>query len=351
MNSNIAIGNVSKHLYRNNADDGNVIKSYQTKFVDYNFFSINEAKNSDRIKNILYYSNHFLVIDEYEFIDINNLNKTYLERVNVDNNKYLVFKYANDKYLQFYNFLFNICNSKQFTYTIITSFSYILKGLILLNDNNICFFDFSPKNIVFHLRYREKPMLQDFELSLHVLKLNEKYITKIISKIDNYIHKPLEVHILFYIIQNDIQSLSYSLIIEIVEKFVKNLHILTLFSDSFQNSYKQKCIESLKQYINVPKTNIIENILEHHNKWDVYSLSIIYLHIFEHVVKHFSLRQTSLNKISNILLKYIEPDPINRGTLEQLLYDYEKIFDNADWKFVNKLSSANMKVLLHNLIQ
>ena len=123
INSNIEISNISKHINIFNRDDRNVDKSYKTKFVDYNFFSINEAKNSDRIKNILYYSNHFLVIDEYEFININKLHKNYIENVNVDN-KYLVFKYANDKYIQFYDFLFNSFNSKQFIYNILTYFLF-----------------------------------------------------------------------------------------------------------------------------------------------------------------------------------------------------------------------------------
>jgi hypothetical protein len=49
------------------------------------------------------------------------------------------------------DFLFNLINPKLFIFHVIESFSYILKSLIGLNKNNICFFNLSPQNIVFNL--------------------------------------------------------------------------------------------------------------------------------------------------------------------------------------------------------
>jgi hypothetical protein len=342
MLSNIQTSNISKHIINNDETcHKHDTKIHQTKIVNYDFFSVNEANISDKIKQMKNYSNHFLVLDDYDFININKLNKYYIENMNVKE-KYLLFKYKNVKIISFYNFLFNINNPKNFIFHLMNSFSSILKSVLLLNDHNICFFHLSPNNIVFQFHYREKPVLQDFELSLQLSKLNEKYITRIISKIDNFSYKPLEVHILFYIIHNNIESLSYSLIIEMVENFVKNADILSFFDEAFHQLYKDKCIETLKKYINVPRTEIIKSILQHCNKWDIYSLSKLYLSIFIHVIKHFSLQQTPLNEMSKLLLQNIDPDPIKRGTMAQLLNDYNLLFDNSDWTFVKKLSTIEM---------
>jgi hypothetical protein len=119
----------------------------------------------------------------------------------------------------------------------------------------------------------------DFQLSLIISTLNEEYITKIIKKHNDYAHKPLEAHVLFYLIQNNMPTISYSFIEEICHIFTKNLTVLELFSEKYRESYKATAIESLKKYVNKPKSDVILDILSKHNTWDVYSLSIIYLEL------------------------------------------------------------------------
>ena len=51
-------------------EQGDQFKKYNTKIINYCFYSINEANISDKIKNLLYYANNYLVVDEYDFINI-----------------------------------------------------------------------------------------------------------------------------------------------------------------------------------------------------------------------------------------------------------------------------------------
>ena len=131
----------------------------------------------------------------------------------------------------------------------------------------------------------------------------------IIKKIDDYTHKPLEIHILFYLIKNNITTISYSFIEEISEIFTKNLSVLTLYSENFKELYKISCIEYLKKYINKPKSEIIMDILKYHKKWDIYSLSILYLHIFGNILRVFSLKDNFISKIIKELTTNISVDP------------------------------------------
>ena len=126
----------------------------------------------------------------------------------------MIFKYKNENYAPFNDFLFNLPNPKLFIFHVIESFSYILKSLIELNNNNICFFNLSPQNIVFNLDCGEKPILKNFQLSLQISSCNNSYITNVINKLEDYTYKPLEIHVLFYLIKNDFQTISYSLIEE-----------------------------------------------------------------------------------------------------------------------------------------
>jgi hypothetical protein len=346
MNINIELSNIINHFFLYDENDENH-KKYKTKIINYCFYSINEANISDIIKTFNYYSNNYVVVDDYDYINISQLSEKYADKLNLTNNKkYLVFKYKNENYVLFNDFLFNLTNPKLFIFHVIESFSYILKSLISLNNNNICFFNLSPQNIVFNLDCGEKPILQNFQLSLYVSNLNESYITNIINKLEDYTYKPLEVHVLFYLIRNDLHTISYSLIEEISEMFIKNLSILNFFSEKYKESYKGSCISVLKKYVNMPKNEIIEDILENTNKWDIFSLSVIYLHIFHNISRVFSLKQTFINKIIVELSRNIHPDPVMRSSLENILDYFDKLFnDENDWTYVNKLPSAMMPTL------
>ena len=218
--------------------------------------------------------------------------------------------------------------------------------MIRLQDTGISFFNLSPQNVVFNLNCGEKPQLRNFQTSLQISKLNESYITNIINKTQNYTYKPLEVHILFYLLKNDISSLSYSLIDEICSVFVNHLSILLFFSENYKESYKSHCVESLQKYINMPKNDIISSILKHHEKWDVYSLSLLYLHIFGHISRVFFLHSTFVNKIALELSKNIHPDPLKRNSLHNLFENYEKLFNGEkSWAFVEKMQHNKMNIL------
>ena len=349
MNTNIEISNLNKHFFLENEhdeiDDNN--KKYKTKITNYSFYSINEANISDIIKKWNYYSNNYAIVEDYDYINISQLSEKYIDKLNLMNNqKYLIFKYKNEHYVPFNDFLFNLTNPKLFIFHVIESFSYILKTLFQLNKNNICFFNLSPQNIVFNLDCGEKPILHNFQLSLQISHLNESYITNIINKQEDYTYKPLEVHVLFYLIRNDFNTISYSLIEEICENFIKNLSILDFFSEKYKESYKFACISILKQYINKPKNEIIDDILENSDKWDIFSLSVLYLHVFHNISRVFSLKQTFINKIIVELSRNIHPDPAMRSNLENLLDNFDKLFNNEnDWSYVNRLSSHMMPTL------
>ena len=352
MNTNIELTNMNKHffLYSKNIQDKTLVESkkYRTKLVNHCFYAINEAKISEKIKKIKYYSNHYTILEDYDFINISQLNDKIIEKLDLlGEKKYLIFKYKNDNLVRFNEFILNIHNPKIFILHTIESLSYLLKSLILLEENNMCFFNLSPQNIVFNLGCGEKPLLQQFRYSLQISKLNEEYISNIICNLDDYTHKPLEVHILFYLIKNNISTISYSFIEEICEIFINNLSVLTLFSEQYKELYKTSCIEYLKKYINKSKSDIICDILDQHDKWDVYSISLLFLHIFGNISRVFSLQHTFISKILIELSKNISPDPSKRSSLENLLEKFNTyLSDVNDWSFVNKLSPKKMPLLI-----
>jgi hypothetical protein len=365
MDTNIEISNINKNFYTNKIinetnvnnleededyqdyQDYNGINKYNTKLLSYDFFSINEINISNEIQKIPYYHRNYVVFEIYDFINVSNLSEDFIEKMEISQDiRYLIFKYKKGNFDTFNDNLLKFTEPRLFISNTIETFSDILNSLIKLNGRNICFFNLSPQNIIFDLDYGEKPLLRNFQLSLHFSKLNESYITNIIKHENDFIYKPLEVHILFYLIHNDIVTMSYSFIEEVCKVFVNNLTILELFSLQFKESYKQMCMETIKKYINKPKMHIIQDILQSANKWDIYSLSVIYIHIFGNISKILSLKQTFINKITLELSKNIHPDPSKRSDLKVLLEQFNILLNNENnWSFVNNIEENKITKL------
>jgi hypothetical protein len=346
MNSNIHITTINKYFSRKKEPQRNIIRS---KIVGHSPISINEANIAHKIKQIPYYSSFFSVLDDHEELNISRLNKNVIEKMkHTENIKYYLFKYSDRNSYDLTDLIYNSQTIKKLIFIMIGSFEHLLRGLDLLNKNNICFFDISPKNIVFLENYREKPVLSNVQFSLNIKMLNYNYFSPILNKLEDFTFQPLEIHILFYFGKDDMATISYSFINEFCENFVENLNILRLFSDNYKKTYKEHCIDTMRKYINLPRQDIIKDILERNNKWDVYGISILYLQIFGCISRVFSLKGTFISKILLALSKNIHPDLDKRMSLEETLNVFDKYMnEESNWCFVNKLDNSKLHELFH----
>ena len=351
QNPNINITGLNKQFALNNktpviTDD----TPYRAVITTKSFFSINESNIAYKINKLPYYSNYFSILDDYESLNISELTGDVFEKLknneNNENMNYYLFKYNDKHSIYFIDYLYNQRSIKKLIFDMIDSFSHILHGLSILNQNNICFFNISSQNIIFQNDYREKPVLGDFRLGLQLNKLNYSYISSILSKLDDFTYQPLEIHILFHFINHKITTISYSFIEYFCETFVEHLNILTLFSSDYKKAYKEQCMETMKKYVNRSQTEIINDILERSHKWDVYGISVLYLKIFGCISCVFSLKHTVINKITMELVKNIHSDSNKRMSLESTIYSINKVLNETnDWNFINKMDNNKIERL------
>lgn len=352
MNTNINILTINNYFSRNKEKNNEYFYlQKRKKIVPNSFFSINEVNICHKIKKIPYYSNYYSILDDYELLNISQLNENIIEKVkNIGNNSYYLFQYLDVNSIDFLDYLYNFITIKELIFNIINIFPHIVRGLHILNENGICFFNISPKNMIFLENYREKPVLNNFQLSLRLNRIDFNYISNILSKLDDFIYQPLEIHILFYFVKNDITTISYSFIEEISESFVEKLSILRLFSEKYRKCYKEKCIETMKKYINLPKNEIINDILDRNDKWDIYGISMLYVLIFGCITRVFSLKDSFMSKITIFLFKNLDPDSEKRMTFEETLYQFDKYLEEQNnWQFVNNLDNNKLESLFDEL--
>jgi len=337
----------SKHLSKDDANITSVICLYD-------FFCLNDIKICEKIKEKYNLSNKYHIISSYNPISIGEITeKNIYYNINNTHNmkKYVLLQYNKVEHLDFNSFLFNLPNLKLFIFHVLDSYGFLLNILLELENINICFFNLSVKNIFFSENY--KPILKNFNTSLLLDKCSDiEYFSNIVDKIEDFALKPIEIHVVFYLIKNNEDSLSFSAIDSICNNFIKNVGILTLFSQQYRENYYRTSMDCLKKYINKPKSEIINLILIYSNTWDNYELSILYLHIIGNITRTLLLKDTFINKLTNILSKNIVPDPSKRETLIKSIESFDKLFyEFTDWDYVNSISKEKMEKIYENLFK
>jgi len=171
-------------------------------------------------------------------------------------------------YFKQYNSLINI----------IDTYQYLLKSLKLLHQQNILyngFFIFFNSSVVF-TEPNHIPMINDFT---YAIDCNLVFIcSSFLETIDLFsTPMPPELYILSYIHQNNIRSLS-------------------------QHDIDQlPSITGIDYLINKPYEYIITQLTRNQFKWDVYGLTILFLHLIHHHInyehKYFDLFIKQLEQI------------------------------------------------------
>jgi hypothetical protein len=356
----ISLGLVEKHLnYKSKHKDISNDSQYESSICLYDFFCLNNIKICEKIKEKYNLTNKYHIIkscSQIAFGEISEKNIHY--NINHPNNnnhnnnhKYVLLEYNKLERLDFDDFLIKLTTPKLFIFHLLDSYEILLNSLLDLEKINVCFFNLSTTNIIFTQTY--KPMLRNFNTSLLLDKCSDiDYFWQMIDKISDYTYKPIEIHVIFYLIKNNEDSLSFSAIDSISNNFVENMSILSLFSQEYRENYYKTSMDCLKKYINKPKSEIINQILLYSNTWDNYELSILYLHIFSNITRTFSLNDTLINKLTNTLSKNIGPDPTKRETLTKSIQVFDKLFcEFTDWNYIDEIPKAKMAKLHENLFE
>ena len=337
LKQNFILNNDSQKKEDNSPTDTHTIK-------ELTFSIINEIKLCNKIKTIPYCFNDYKIVVSYNHIrEFKRLSKI----IDETKGQYVMLKY-NVQDIQQYNlkdYLIGIPTPKEVILFSLETYLYLLNNLLVFQQNKISFFDLHHNNI--YITKYKNPILSNFENSILIQELNEEYITKIIKSTSDFTYKPLEVHLLFYLIINNESSLSSSLSYEICEHFMKNMHVLSLFDQTIREKYKKECTTSLNKYINKSRSVIITDIIKYSNTWDNYGLSILYLHIFFVELNSFSLKEGFMTDFLNILFKNISANPSNRLSLEDTLNSYNMLFEeNNNWSYINKIQYDKDKLEL-----
>jgi hypothetical protein len=347
--------NSKDHISNNNEDD-----LYQTSVYDVG--CLNEIRISNLIKTEFLEGTlvplPFYFVTEHEFIRLKDLNLNIVSTPI----KYVLLRYNLNisNYQPLSDYLATVEYPSHFLSTMLDVYSQLLNSLLELEKMNICFFGVSAGNILID-QNSNTVVLSDFKNSLQDSdeanvqdsdESNRDFI-RILENTTCYTYKPIEIHVVHYLLKVNGMPLSYSSIDEISTYFAEKMEFLNHFDQEYKIKYYHECVQHLKtKYLNKPKDHIISEIRrETRRTWDNFALSILFLHIFENMIQVFSLNNTIINELVFILKQNLDPVPNQRHSLFYTMDAIGKLLlKPQDWSFLRLIPKSKMKKLYERIV-
>jgi hypothetical protein len=158
-----------------------------------------------------------------------------------------------------------------------------------------------------------------------------EYIKKFIIVYDPcYIEWPTELHILSYLLTNQLTSLSEYNIENIINEVIKNNNILNTFGHSLVSLYKEESLIYFKKYVNQTYEFIVSDVLKHIYTWDNYALSILYLRILISLHKTIQIKNKFIILFMKLLINNIHLNPEKRLSIDETINNFNSLLDSID---------------------
>jgi len=261
-----------------------------------------------------------------EFINsnVNNFDKCSLIKNKV--NYQIIYKYGG---INLFDYI--IKNKTIDVKLLFKNFNEIIKGLLLLDKNNIIHNDIKLNNILFD---NNKLFLIDFGLAIFTNNLFNN--SNLIQKLDlEHLHMPLDLKLYalskFKLLKNKIK-LNTLLFIDYINKLINSYLIYFKTNPKYYNEIIklnlliQKKTNSFYSFVIKTSFDKLEHLyINIRNKGDIYQLGLsVYRIIILIIIKHPNETNKIPLSIFELLKKMIEPNPLKRIDIRKLASNYKK---------------------------
>ena len=233
-------------------------------------FFWNELEVAETIRKIRYHQLWFDIIQKHSLLKVGVMDERVLYQheiaVSREIPKYILCEYPNERRFEFLDFIMNLPTPKLAVLHLFDSFSTLSNSIDILHQNGLFFYGLTPDNIVFNESL--KPVLRNFGNNCFSFEQTPLFI----ENIRDLEYKPLDCHVLSYLLKNKCASLSLSIIEEICDNYLIKTN---------NTATRLECVEYLSRFINKPVSFITDELMKQCDKWDKISLAMVFLRVGE----------------------------------------------------------------------
>jgi len=207
-----------------------------------------------------------------------------------DDDKTILLTFEPRELISFEKYLKTLGEPKQLIHTFIQVYIQLLDSIQLLTNIGIVHNNLLPSNILMTTKKANtKPVLSHFYYSTCFLSSSSFSYSKVTDYYSHYqpdyIQRPLELHLLSYLLTNKLTSLSFYNIETVIDDVIHRHDILKSLDTSLVADYKKEALHYFTKYINQPYSTILTDIIRFYPTWDNYALSIVYLQLFTPLIQ------------------------------------------------------------------
>ena len=217
----------------------------------------------------------------------------------------------------------------KYIFTIIDFYQHLLKSISLLVEQQIVHNHINFDSIVVDKYF--VPLLSNFTFSIDTSNVpNIKHF--FIAYDPSFLEWPLEIHLLSYLLTNNLNSLSSSNIENIIHDVLKDHHILKTFGDSVVSSYRVEALNYFKKYVNKSYECILADCLQYSCTWDNYALSIMFLRILIGIHRSIDKKNKFIILFMKLLVSNIHLNPLKRCSIGSTTTQFNHLLDSLEPK-------------------
>jgi hypothetical protein len=271
---------------------------------------------------------------------------------------YGAFNYAPKPSLFLYS-ISGCITARTFCYSITHGFKMALETLAYLKKNDAIHLGISHESILTtsDLTHLVIDGVQHIRFTKELLKMRDKTLeyvlkTHFLNQPENKfpaVFAPVEVALLLFILNNEhLVSVSPNNVRTVIQEYLKGRVTLKSLSPAFQVDFANNCEIALVKYVNVPKHEVIKDILKSGHTWGTHALSVIFLSILMTINDHAPtlLKKGFYNKWFKLLIINIHPSPLKRKSVDDAIAMFAKISRvSAFAEHVNSLKELDHEIM------
>lgn len=299
-----------------------------TKVQKRDFNSQNESEIGDIISNISGFDMFFLPVVDECAVNIRHASNKSLRKCEVIKDLEDEYVAMDIPYVKQTNLpeMLQTLSSKDMILTIVESYRYLLMALDKLVNANVVHFDLKLENVLFK-KDTTNPRIIDFGISIPIDKLDKHNMKEYfyIFSPDYYVWCP-QICVIAFLLHETDGELTIEDVEEIAELHTEGNRALNAFSNEFKDNLKQLLTMELKEYVGVKRDKVIKSMLDTHETWDNYSLSVMFLRLLTLLFPTDDHKNKLVILFSQILLMNIHPNPNRRLTIQDSQNRFNDIF-------------------------
>jgi serine/threonine protein kinase len=299
------------------------------------------------------YKKRFLPIISKCALNITNVDNTSIDKCHIitssPKDKYIM---MNMDYLENIPFHIFLTSAKSDTiHRIISSYVTLAESFQILNNASILHHDVKYDNILISTKTLA-PVIIDFGISIDMNIIKTIIEKKQYAKLSQYFYVDapdyypwsVEIHMLNHIIVNHIEindnkELTVKEITTLALSIHKHMNVLEYYSKEFSDQYLIKLTDYMLQFADKPLHTVINDLFKTYMKWDVYSLSIIYIKMINYVFDNNYPLTPLLTDLLELHTINIMPDPNERMSWEKCISSINNIIEHTSESIIDQTSN------------